>query len=265
MARHGRGPGDGVGDPRQFYVVWWVVGMLPAVYELFTHLDRGRVVSVAPAAQAAPTTAYLVLPFVSLLAHMGILHWVYRVDYYGAHAAPLLLGLTLVLNRYSADARCSRARTCVTLRLLLPAMAAVLVSVTNPFVFDAGIAYPRLDAHDVQPALAGAFLVYVYCFLLPYARLVLVAGAAAAAVYVLGPTWQQVDRAVQQSWARGTGAGRTARPQDARRLGRDRPRRVVRVPRPRLLDQPAEAAGRCTATKTTSPHPRRPSRREPAS
>ena len=198
-----RGPGDGVGDPRQFYIVWWIVGMLPALYELFTHLDRGRIVSVAPTAQAAPTTAYLVLPFVSLLAHMGILHWVYRVDYYGAHAAPLLLGLTLVLNRYTPT-RVLPRKDLVTLRLLLPAMA-VLVSVTNPFVFDAGLNYPRLTLTTFNLALAGAFLVYVYCFLMPYARYVLVAGAATAALYVVGPTWQQIDRAVQQSWSRGTG------------------------------------------------------------
>jgi hypothetical protein len=191
----------GEGDPRQFYVVWCIVGLLPALYELLTHIDRGRIVSVSPNAQAAPTTAYLALPFVSILVHMGILHWVYRVDYFGAHAAPLLLGLTLVLNRFSPTALVPR-KDLLTLRLLLPA-AAILVSMNNPFAYPLPLRYPRHDLTTFQLAAAGAFLVYLYCFLLPHAGKVLAAGAVAAGMYVLGPSWQQVHGAVRSGWGVG--------------------------------------------------------------
>jgi hypothetical protein len=190
---------------RDFYIVWWVVGMLPAAYELFARLDgRGRIASVSPDAQAAPTTAYVVLPFVSLLVHLGIIHWVYRVDYVGSHAGPLLLGLALVLNRFSPTTLVPR-KDVVALRLLLP-MAAVLVSMNNPFVFDLEIVYPRLVLTPLNLSVAGAFLVYFYSFLLPYARLVLTAGAMTAIAYFFGPTWQQLESFLQAAWGRGVTA-----------------------------------------------------------
>lgn len=197
-------------NPRDFYVMWWIVGLLPAAYELLTHADRGRIMSVSADAQTAPTTAYLSLPFVSLLLHLGIIHWVYRVDYVGAHAAPLLLGLTLVINRFGPSTKFTRPDL-VFLRAALPA-AAVLVSLNQPFVFDLGIAYPRLVVTPLNLSIAGAFFVYLYCFLMPWLRMVLVAGAAAAMFYFFGPTWQQIDRFLMNGWDRGMALADRAAP-----------------------------------------------------
>jgi hypothetical protein len=189
----------GIVNPKQFYGLWWVIGLLPAVYELLTRIDpRGRVMSVSPNAQAAPITAYLALPYISLLAHVGVLHWVYIVDFFGAHAGPILLGLTLVLDRFSPNKLVPR-KDLLTLRLLLPA-AAVLVSMNNPFTFGPAWAYPRFELTTFNLAVAGAFLVYLYCFLLPYARIVLVAGAMAALWYAFGPTIGQVANGAQRGW-----------------------------------------------------------------
>jgi hypothetical protein len=193
--------GDGgVVNPRHFYAVWWVVGLLPVVYELLARLDRrGRdPVSVAPAAAAAPTAAYLVVPFVSLLTHVGMLHFVYETDFYGAHAAPVLLGLTFVLNRYSPTSLLPR-KDLLVLRLLLPA-AAVLVSANSPWRFPLDFDYPSLVLTPLNLAVAGAFLTYVYCFLLPHAALLLAAGALAAAAYAFGPSRRQVVEVVRDWW-----------------------------------------------------------------
>lgn len=190
---------NGLVNPKQFYGLWWVVGLLPAVYELLSRIDpRGRVMSVSPNAQAAPITAYLALPYVSLLAHVGVLHWVYIVDFVGAHAGPVLLGLTLVLDRFSPTKVLPR-KDLLALRLLLPA-AAVLVSMNNPFTFGPAWSYPRVELTTFNLAIVGAALVYFYCFLLPYARLVLAAGAAAVLWYVFGPTIGQVSTGVQRGW-----------------------------------------------------------------
>lgn len=202
----------GVVNARHFYAAWWVVGMLPALYELLARLDRrGRdPVSVAPAASAAPTTAYLVVPFVSLLTHVGILHYVYEVDFYGAHAAPVLLGLTLVLNRYTPTALLPR-KDLLVLRLLLP-MAAVLVSAGSRWEFPLDGLYPGLVLTPRSLAVAGAFLTYVYCFLLPYAAVLIPAGAVAAAAYVFGPSRQQVLDVVRAMWTASTDAVRRVVP-----------------------------------------------------
>jgi hypothetical protein len=186
-------------NARQFYVVWWVVGMLPAVYELLSRLDSGRIVRLTPNSQTAPTTAYLVLPFNSLLAHLGVLHWVYRVDFVGADAAPLLLGLTLVLNRFSPTTLLPR-KDLTFLRLALPA-AAVMVSWNDPFAFTFRVMHMSpSDATPTHLAVAGAFLVYVYCFLQDYWRIALASGLAAVLLYLFGPTPQQVARTTQTGW-----------------------------------------------------------------
>jgi hypothetical protein len=186
-------------NPKQFYGLWWVIGLLPAVYELLARIDpRGRVMSVSPNAQAAPITAYLALPYISLLAHVGVLHWVYMVDFFGAHAGPILLGLTLVLDRFSPSKVIPR-KDLLTLRLLLPA-AAVLVSMNNPFTFGPAWSYPRIELTTFNLAVAGAFFVDLYCFLMPYARVVLATGAVAALLYVFGPTETQVSNGLSRSW-----------------------------------------------------------------
>jgi hypothetical protein len=192
----------GILGPRQLYAVWWIIGLLPAAYELLSRLDRPRIASVAPDAQAAPTGAYVSLPFVSLLVHIGILHWVYRVDYVAAHAGPLLLGLAVVLNRFSPTRLVPR-KDLLLLRLLLPA-AAVMVSWNSRMAFSTGLRYPALVLTPANLTLVGAFLVYVYSFLLPHARLALAAGAAAGFAYVFGPSWQQVTTTTQTSWDKTT-------------------------------------------------------------
>jgi hypothetical protein len=191
----------GILGPREFYGVWWAVGLLPAFYELLAHIDRGRIVSVSPEAQAAPTAAYLAIPFVSLLVHLGILHWVYQVDYVGAHAAPLLLGLAVVLNRHSPTKLLPR-KDLLLLRLLLPA-AAVMVSWNSPMTFPTELRYPAIELTPAKLAVVGAFLVYIYSFLLPYAVTALAAGATAAALYAFGPSWQQIANTTQTGWDKG--------------------------------------------------------------
>jgi hypothetical protein len=201
----------GIVNPKQFYGLWWVIGLLPAVYELLTRIDpRGRVMSVSPNAQAAPITAYLALPYVSLLAHVGVLHWVYIVDFVGAHAGPVLLGLTLVLDRFSPNKLLPR-KDLLTLRLLLPA-AAVLVSMNSPFTFGPAWSYPRIELTTFNLAIAGAFFVYLYCFLLPYARIVLAAGAGAALCYSFGPTVQQSINLLSKGWDYATDFGEQIAP-----------------------------------------------------
>jgi hypothetical protein len=188
----------GAVGPRHLYVVWWLAALLPALYELVARLDplgRDPVPAIGAArasrpGHAAPTRAYLALPYVSLLTHIAILHYVYNRPYVGADAAPVLIGLALVLNRYSPNSLIPRSDL-LGLRLLLP-LAAVLVSTNNPFVFPIGSGYPRLTITPLNLSMAAAFVTYVYCFLLPHAALFLGVGAGIAAVYVLGPSREQV-------------------------------------------------------------------------
>jgi hypothetical protein len=190
--------------PRELYVAWWSVALLPAAYELFAWLDGRRRAAAAPlaatssGAHAAPVGAYLALPYLSLLTHLGILHYVYDTPFYGAHAAPTLLGLTLILNRAAPTALIPR-KDRLALRVLLP-LAAVLVSANNPWGFGPAAAYPRVSVSTLGLALAGAYLVYVYCFLRRHALTFLGTGAAAALAYALGPSRRQIGDALTGAW-----------------------------------------------------------------
>jgi hypothetical protein len=186
--------------PRDFYALWWIAALLPALYQLLSKIDVRCAVplSVSMRAQAAPTTTYLALPYFSLLTHFGILHYVYDVGFYGANAAPVLLGLTLVLHRVNPTTLMPR-RDLLVLRVLLP-LAAVLVSLGNPFTFPVHATYPMLTFTPFNLALDAAFLTYVYCFLQPNARLFLCTWAVAKSIYIFGPSQQQMSRAFDVTW-----------------------------------------------------------------
>src|SRR5688572_2506519 len=196
----------GVVGAKHLYAAWWLAALLPAIYEVIAWLDPSRqspLPVIGPREQAspgyaAPTRAYLAIPYVSLLTHLGILHWVYDVRFYGAHAAPVMIGLALVINRFSPKSTMPRADA-LLLRVLLP-LGAVLVSANNPFVFEMGWRYPKLVLTPLNVAIGAAFLTYVYCFLLPHAKLFLAVGTGVAAAYVFGPTREQIGATAKAAW-----------------------------------------------------------------
>lgn len=196
--------------PKQFYALWWIAGLFPAIYELVATWDPRRPTlqgaitpqRMAQPGYAVPTRAWLALPYVAFLTHVGILHYVYGVRFYGAHAAPVLLGLTLVLNRFSPTSLLPR-KDLLSLRLLLP-IAAILVSANNPFIFPLGLKYPNHTFTPLNITLAAAFVLYVYCFVLNHARIWLACGAAAEALYILGPSRQTVGKVSTRTWEQGT-------------------------------------------------------------
>ena len=77
-----------------------------------------------------PLLSYLAVVWLSLAAHIGNLHYVYDAPFWGASAAPLLLGLTLLLDGASST-KFVPQRNLSLLRMLLP-LAALLVSANNP-------------------------------------------------------------------------------------------------------------------------------------
>src|SRR5262249_31063255 len=64
-------------SPVDFYAVWWVLGLLPVVHALLTHALPEDVDWRAHETTAVPVKAYLSLPWISLLVHVSILHYVY--------------------------------------------------------------------------------------------------------------------------------------------------------------------------------------------
>jgi len=183
-------------SPRALYATWWVVGLMPVVQEIATGIwgvgHRQRVPAVA--------AVYLVLPWISLAAHVGILHYVYGVAYYGAMAAPMLLGLTLLLNRATPESLHARANL-FALRAIMP-IAAIVVSMNHPLAL--GMTLKPFAATHVTTtmlAVSGAYLVYVYCFLWHAAGVFLVGGAGVALMYLFGPSVGQIENTAWRGWS----------------------------------------------------------------
>jgi hypothetical protein len=192
-----RGIDHGSISPFSFYVIWWIVGLMPMVREVAIALWGQGTISKP----SGPAALYLGLPWVSLIAHVGILHYVYDVPFYGAMAAPLLLGFTIVLNRAVAN-RFVRKQDVPVLKLLLP-LAAVMVSISSPHELAISLGQHFSPINTITPALAGAYLTYVYCFLWPVAGWFLAGGALAVLAMVLGPTTEQARSAVWSVWSWG--------------------------------------------------------------
>jgi hypothetical protein len=186
----------GVVSPRTFYIAWWIVGMMPAVYEFlvkFLRTDEPRL---------APTRAmltYMVLPWLSLAAHLGILHYVYDVPFYGAMAAPALLMLAMVLNHIIPEGVMPRYDI-VALRVLLP-LAAILVSASSPgeltlFFGRSG----HLAMTTLRLTVVLSYLELMYSFFREYWVFSSVAGIICLLIVAYGPSANQIGTSAHGFW-----------------------------------------------------------------
>jgi hypothetical protein len=186
----------GVVSPLMFYIAWWIVGLMPVVYEFLVkclHGDEER------AAMSPVFVTFMALPVLSLAAHLGILHYVYDVPFYGAMAAGPLLGLAMVLNRVVPTALVPR-KDVMTLRVLLP-IVAVMVSASSPvqltLFWDP---HGHLTLTTLRLAAIAAFLEFVYAFVRERWVFALIAGLFALLADAYGPTVQQVSNSSAAAW-----------------------------------------------------------------
>jgi hypothetical protein len=182
-------------SPIWLYVMWWIAGILLGSFALLQ-----RWMQFSNSRISLPLLAYLAMPWLSLTAHIGILHYVYDIPYWGACSAPLLLGLTLLLGRVAATRLVPR-RDLLVLRLLLP-LAALMVSANDPSALCLTLdKFAHFVITPTKLALGAAYLTYVYCFLSGIWMWMLPAGAACAAIAIFGPTVDQTETFVQNSWS----------------------------------------------------------------
>jgi hypothetical protein len=181
-------------SPRVFYAAWWVIGLLIPLSQ-----EIARTKSTAEGPSRIGVSVYQSLPWLSLILHVSILHYVYNVTFYGANAAPILLALAFVLHR-SAPSTLVPRKDLLVLRLLLPA-AAVLVSLNNPYPLCLAMTnHPALSLTPTRLAICGAYLTYVLCFVRPYLFIFVAAGVAVIPAWILGPTLDQMSRASSAIW-----------------------------------------------------------------
>ncbi|HEX5244005.1 MAG TPA: hypothetical protein VFW23_12140 [Tepidisphaeraceae bacterium] len=148
-----------------FYLAWWVVGLLLISYEVLGRCF-GRGDTLKPGVGRTIRHLYVALPIVSLIAHLGMLHWVYGVGFVEADLSPIFLGAAVAAHRI--------VPTAIAPRVMALVMAALL-SANQPELF----AIHLTGKWILTPGLlmtATGYLAFVYTLRLRHALCFLSAG-----------------------------------------------------------------------------------------
>lgn len=166
------------------YAAWWVVAMLPIALTTI-RLGRDR----SPPANWGFAWLLVLVPLVSLIAHVSTSNFVLNVRWYNANLAPVFLGLAVALAR--ADARVASLELRLRAQILLPIVAMILASTggqPHSLVFDLG----GVTFSQLRLTAMGSVLVLVHAF----ARFRLVAFAVLATLALtagmLGANWDVI-------------------------------------------------------------------------
>jgi hypothetical protein len=161
-------------SPLAIYGVWWIVGLIPILYLLLLrHPSSYR--------HRAVIGTFVLLPIVSILAHLCTSNWVYHVRWYSANLSPLLLGLATAIGASDHHVRNLALR--LRLHLCLPVLAILLAS-SNPMALV--LFTDNLVLSPMRLVLLAATVVYLHGLLVHHHPYFGVAGALCVGASVLG-------------------------------------------------------------------------------
>ena len=160
----------------QLYAGWWIAGGLLAL----AGVTRIPFDADSTAIRRVMRGIYIFLPLASLIVHLSMLHWVYRVPFAAGNLSPLLLGLVVLLRRSPIG------REVRSLGLVVTAVA-VLLAVREP----AAITLHNVPITTNEFTLAAAYMTLGYCFLRKWFGPLMAGGAGLAGLVLFGPTLEQ--------------------------------------------------------------------------
>ncbi|HEY7086443.1 MAG TPA: hypothetical protein VH518_00060 [Tepidisphaeraceae bacterium] len=140
--------------PLALYAMWWVLGFIPIVYLLMFKATRDG-------HHGAILNTFVLLPAVSIIAHLSTSNWVYHVPWYHGNISPLLLGLAVAVGASDAHVRNVAAR--MRFQLLLPVVAILLAM---PLPQGLGFDVSGTPMSPLRVTLLASVLVYVHGMLL---------------------------------------------------------------------------------------------------
>lgn len=166
-------------SPRPYYLLWWIIGLLPVLFDVLRRLFPHT-------APSGIRSTWLTLAYLSLIAHAGFQHWVYDAHFYVACVAPVLLGLLVIAPRLPRwVGRVGQTRVVLT-------VLALLLGATSPP--ELALLVPGTTT-TLSPGLltcAGAALAWAYCLSLPALAWTTGGLALLALLRLFGPRPEQV-------------------------------------------------------------------------
>ena len=190
------------------YAGWWLAGVLPVAYAMtvgsFDVFRRQLNGNPAPVGTIV-ARAMIVLPMLSLLAHLCLANWVYKATFHPLNVAPLLLGLAVLIGH--ADSQVATLAARMRLQLVLPFVAVALSAIRFPaeMIFPIG----GTDFSPLRMALGVGAIVYLDGLLLHRHFHFAVGAAAFLAAAGMGPNVASInDNSVQMARSGGEGLRR---------------------------------------------------------
>ena len=188
---------DGEISPLTIFGVWWVVGLLPVLYDLVVKMMPSTVsvetlIRDSAAARVSPWVGkvYVVAPFVSLLAHLGFIHWIYQIPFYMTDLSPILFGIAVNIA-YWKSTTFAGGRDLVAMRIFLPILA-ILFALSNPSELQLHLFGRTLE--PVYVIILGAYLTLVYGFAFRQFLWFFLAAVLVALAKFFGPTVAQISQ-----------------------------------------------------------------------
>ena len=148
---------DGIIGADPMYAAWWIVGALPLIYDLLGRIAPLRA-DISPQ-QRFLRRAYLVVPWLFLIAHLAFFQYAYRSPFIFADLSPALLGLAIATVRLRPENPAARSNV-IALRVIFITLAMCFAIPADLASLDT----PRLLS--VSPQLAtfvAAVLTIAYC------------------------------------------------------------------------------------------------------
>jgi hypothetical protein len=184
----------GVLPASAIYAAWWMVGIVPILAvallrpaatarEFLINLPSRRIVQVL-----------MIFAFVSIVLHLSLFNWVYKVEWYNANVAPLVLGLAVAIGAY--DRHIVSLETRMRLQLSLPVVAMLLS--TNPV--SALTFHGPVELTPLRFAFIGMTLVYLHGLWLHRHVWFAIATAMCLGVGGLGASWETISQTTRAGW-----------------------------------------------------------------
>ena len=173
---------DGIINADPMYAAWWIAGLLPLVYDVLARLAP-LPADISPQ-QKFLRRAYLIVPWLFLIAHLAFFQYAYRSPFTFADLSPALLGLAIATVRLRPENPTARSNV-IALRVIFITLAMCFAIPADPASLDT----PRLLS--VSPQLAtfvAAILTVAYCIHLHLAVYAACVIAMIALVHRFGPS-----------------------------------------------------------------------------
>ncbi len=148
---------DGIIKADPMYAAWWIVGLMPLAYDLLARLAP-LPADISPQ-QKFLRHAYLVVPWLFLIAHLAFFQYAYRSPFIFADLSPALLGLAIATVRLHPNTPTARSNI-IALRVVFITLALCFAIPADTASLDT----PHLLSLSPQLAtFVAALLTVAYC------------------------------------------------------------------------------------------------------